>query len=121
PPEAPTGLTATPQASSRINLAWTDNSFSEDGFRVERSTDGATFTQIATLGANATAYSDTGLTANTTYFYRVRAFFGAQASDYSNVAQATTGAPPAAPTGLTATAVSSGRINLAWTDNATTT
>jgi Zn-dependent metalloprotease/outer membrane protein W len=118
PPEAPTDLVATALSSSRIGLAWTDNSFSEDGFKVERSTDGASFSEIATLGPNATSYTDNGLAANGTYSYRVRSFTAVQFSDYSNVAQATTGPPPAAPTSLTATAISSGRINLAWVDNA---
>jgi titin len=118
PPEAPTGLGATALSSSRIGLLWTDNSSSEDGFKLERSSDGVSFSEIATLGPNATSYTDTGLTANGTYSYRVRAFAAARLSDYSNVAQATTGPPPAAPTSLGATAASSGRINLAWIDNA---
>jgi Zn-dependent metalloprotease len=118
PPEAPTALTATALSSSRISLAWTDNSSSEDGFKLERSSDGVSFSEIATLDVNETSDTDTGLAANGTYSYRVRAFAGAQFSDYSNVAQATTGPPPAAPTSLTAAAVSSGRINLAWVDNA---
>jgi Zn-dependent metalloprotease len=119
PPEAPTGLSATPVASSRVNLAWTDNSSSEDGFKVERSTDGVSFAQIASVPANTTSYADTGLLASTAYTYRVRAFTGTLYSDYSNAAKATTGPPPLAPTSLIATAVSSGRINLGWADNAT--
>jgi Zn-dependent metalloprotease len=118
PPEAPSGASASTLSSSRIRLTWTDNSASEDGFQVERSTDGASFTEVANLGSGATAYTDTGLLASTSYHYRVRSYFGPQFSDYSNVAQATTDPPPSAPSGLTASAVSSGRINLAWVDNA---
>jgi Zn-dependent metalloprotease/transcriptional regulator CtsR len=119
PPAAPTNLTAAPASSSRINLAWTDNAIDEEGFKVERSTDGASFAEVATLAANAEAWTDTGLLAETTYTYRVRAFGGPFFSDYTNDASATTLATPAAPSGLTATAVSSGRINLAWADNST--
>ena len=121
PPAAPTNLTATAASYSQINLTWTDNANNETGFKIERSPDGATWTQIATLAANVTTYSDTGLTASTIYHYQVRAYNGVGDSTYSNMASATTQAlpaPPLAPTGLTATAVSSSQINLAWTDNA---
>jgi hypothetical protein len=122
PPAAPTGLGATAVSSSQINLNWTDNSDNETGFRIERCTgDGCnTFAQIATVGANVTSYSNTGLSASTTYKYRVRAYNSGGDSAYSNVADATTQAAPvlpAAPTGLTATAVSRSQINLAWADN----
>jgi Zn-dependent metalloprotease/transcriptional regulator CtsR len=119
PPAAPTNLTAAAVSSSRINLAWTDNSFDEEGFSIERSTDGTTFLVVATVGPNVAAWADTGLTAETPYTYRVRAFGGTFYSDYTNEASATTLPTPAAPSGLTATVVSSGRINLAWTDNST--
>lgn len=72
---APTNLTATAVSTSQIDLAWTDNSSIEDGFSIERSPNGVTgWTEIATVGANITVYSDTGLASSTTYFYRVRAF-----------------------------------------------
>jgi len=118
-PAAPTSLTATAVSSSRINLAWTDNATNEAGFKIERSTDGVNFTQVATAGANARSYAATNLVASTTYTFRVRAYDGPNNSAYSNAAAATTQPAPAAPTNLTATAVSSSRINLAWTDNAT--
>jgi Zn-dependent metalloprotease/transcriptional regulator CtsR len=117
-PPAPTNLVATAVSASRIDLAWTDNAASEQGYKVERSTDGVTFTQIAVLGANATSYASTGLVATTTYTHRVRAYDGPNESAYSNLAVATTLGPPAVPSNLTATPVSSSRINLAWTDNA---
>lgn len=82
-PLSPTNLTATPVSSGQINLAWTDRSSNETGFKIERATSlTGTWTQIATVGANVTTYSNTGLTGGTTYFYRVR----------SNTATATSGA-----------------------------
>jgi subtilisin family serine protease len=90
--QGPSGLKATVNSSSKITLTWTDNSSSETGFKIERSTDGATFTQIATVGANVTTYANTGLTANKTYYYRVRAYNGSPVfnSAYSNKASAKT-------------------------------
>jgi hypothetical protein len=89
PPAAPSGLTATSVSSSGINLSWADNSTDETGFRIERHS-GGSFVQVATVGAGVTSYSDTGLSASTTYTYRVRAYNSAGNSAYSNEASATT-------------------------------
>jgi hypothetical protein len=92
PPNAPSALTATASSASTIALQWTDNSTDETQFLVERSTDGTNFAQIAAVGANTVTANDTGLTASTTYFYRVRAASGNGVSTYSNTASATTSA-----------------------------
>ena len=120
-PAAPTNLQAAAASSSAINLAWTDASNNEDGFRVYRGTTSTTVTDcVATLSAGTTSYSDTGLAASTTYYYKVTAFNSAGESAPSNLANATTNPPPlttpAAPTNLQAAAASSSAINLAWTD-----
>jgi titin len=118
-PPPPTGLTATAGGASQINLGWTDASTNESGFEVERSTDNITFTLRTTTAANVATFADTGLTAATTYYYRVRAVNTAGPSTYSNVANAATSAAAStAPTNLVATAISTSRIDLAWTDNA---
>lgn len=123
PPAAPTNLTAAAVSSSQINLIWADNASNETGFYIERCAGaGCTnFGQIATTAANTTSYADTGLTASTSYTYRVHAYNTAGTSDYTNESSATTQvAPtvPAAPTSLTATTVSRTQINLSWADNA---
>lgn len=115
---APTSLVANPLSSTEIDLSWVDNAVGEDGFKVERSLTGSgSWSQIGTAAADATTYSDTGLTVDTTYYYRVRAYSGATNGSYSSNASATTTASLAAPTGLTATTISATQINLAWTDN----
>jgi len=111
---APTTLTATAISATENKLSWTDNSGSEDGFKIERATNGTTFTEIATVGANITGYANTDVTDGATYTYRVRAYKAAINSAYSNTVSL-----PARPTGLTATAVSKSQINLQWTDNST--
>ena len=89
-PTAPSNLAASAVSSSQIDLSWSDNSGDEDYFNLESSTDGSNFTLLATLGANQTSTSDTGLAASTTYYYRVLAGNGDGESAYSNVASATT-------------------------------
>jgi fibronectin type 3 domain-containing protein len=116
-PLAPSGLQAAAQSSSRIDLTWVDNSATETQFRIERRTGGGSFAQVATEAANATSHSDGGLAAETSYTYRVRACNGGGCSAYTAEATATTSATPAptAPSNLSATAISAGQIDLAWT------
>ena len=117
-PLAPSNLSATAVSSSQINLAWTDNSNNETGFKIERSTDGVTFTQVGTVGSNVTTMSDMGLSPATIYYYRVKAYNAEGDSPYSNTANTTTPPlPPAPPSSLSASAVSSSQINLSWIDN----
>lgn len=90
-PLAPSGLSATATSSSQINLTWVDNSTNETGYYIERSSNGgSSFTQIASVGSNVTSYSNTGLTASTSYTYRIRAYNANGNSAYSNTASATT-------------------------------
>jgi hypothetical protein len=87
---APTGLSAAPgTGAGTINISWTDASDTEELFAIERKTGaGGAYTQIATVGPNITAYSDSGRTTGTTYYYRVRANNGCVYSAYSNEANA---------------------------------
>ncbi|HET6861901.1 MAG TPA: galactose oxidase-like domain-containing protein [Pyrinomonadaceae bacterium] len=119
PPAVPVSLVANAGSSDQINLSWTDSSNSEDGFRIEQcQAAGCTnFAEIATVGANVTNYSNSGLTPATTYQYRIRAYNSTGNSGYSNVASASTGVLILAPSNLTGTAVSGTQINLNWSDN----
>src|SRR6185436_13852897 len=90
-PSAPSGLAATAVGAGQINLTWTDNATNETQFKIERKTGaGGTYAQIATPNANSTSYSDMTVSANTTYYYRVRANNAAGDSPFSNEANATT-------------------------------
>jgi len=124
-PRPPANLSATATSSSQINLSWTDGADNETGFAIERCAGAGctSFSEITRVDANITTFSNPGLTAQTTYRYRVLAFNAAGNSKYSNIAEATTFAPPlpppAAPNNLTSSAVSSSQINLTWSDNST--
>jgi fibronectin type 3 domain-containing protein len=94
PPTAPGSLTAAASSPTQITLSWIASldSLAISAYQVERcqGTGCVTFAQIAVLPPT-TAYSDTGLSANTVYVYRVRAQdSGGNLSSYSNTATATT-------------------------------
>lgn len=91
PPSAPSALTANWARATRIDLSWIDNSSTETGFTVRRTTSpGGPYTDVASLPANTTSYNNTGLTADTTYYYVVSASNIGGSSTNSNEASATT-------------------------------
>ncbi|MFY0255804.1 fibronectin type III domain-containing protein [Chitinophaga sp. 30R24] len=121
-PNAPSNLTVAVNNYSKLNLHWTDNSNNENGFEIYRSTsNGGTYSIIATTNANANTYTDTALQANTAYYYKIRAIGLYGESAYTTVANTTTPArplPPAAPSNLQTQALSTQVVKLTWMDNA---
>jgi len=91
PPAAPINLKAITTGTSTTTLTWSDQSNNEDGFKIERKTGSGAFAEIATAGANANLYNDSGLNANTVYTYQVRAFTSSANSAYSNSSATETG------------------------------
>ncbi len=90
-PAVPSGLVAGTASASSIQLTWTDNASDETSYFVERSlASGSGFTQIASLPAGTVSHTDLGLSAGTTYYYRVRAANAIGSSAYSDEASATT-------------------------------
>lgn len=83
--------------AGQLVVAWDDVS-GEAGFRIERSVDGANFTQIATVAADVISYSDSSVTNGTSYWYRVQAYNSTTVSAYSNVASGVVPATTVAPT-----------------------
>jgi len=69
PPDSPSNLIGESISQHIINLQWSDNSETEDGFRVYRGNN-----LVATVGPNVTTYQDTGLQAATTYQYMLKAY-----------------------------------------------
>ncbi|MEN3047367.1 MAG: fibronectin type III domain-containing protein [Candidatus Caldarchaeales archaeon] len=87
--QAPSNLRVTGVDYNRISLAWQDNSANEEGFIVERSEDGRTFSAIGRTGQNAASYTDGTVRGERTYYYRVRAFRGNSVSRPSNTVMET--------------------------------
>lgn len=69
----PSALTLTVDSDTQITLNWTNNGATDyDGVSIERSTDGVTYAEVTTAAAGATSKANTGLTADTLYYYRIR-------------------------------------------------
>ena len=124
-PGAPTDLSATASGTTRINLTWTapasNGGSAISGYKIEVSSDGGSnwTDRVANTSSSTTTYAHNGLAAGATRHYRVSAINTNGAGGSSNVANATTGTTgttvPDAPTGLSATASGTTRINLTWT------
>lgn len=89
PPEVPAGFNAIVMSSEQVKLTWNDNSDTEEGYIIERKSE-EEYMEIAHPGVNDTLFSDTGVEANTSYTYRIRAYNLAGYSDYSDQAAVTT-------------------------------
>ena len=116
---SPGSVSSQALSSSQVRLTWSDRSATETGFTIERSplTD-TNFTQIATVAANTTSFTDTGLSEATKYYYRVRAYNAYTMSAYSSETHVTTLYNiPAPPSGLTITSLLTNKVSLSWTDN----
>ena len=115
PPLAPINLDAAPSSSSSVSVYWNAGSGSEEGYRVERSTDGGTsWVAAANTGVNETSFWDYPLPSEQPVCYHVIAFNHLGDSPPSD-SDCTT--PPAGPTGFTVTGLDDATIDLAWTDN----
>jgi fibronectin type 3 domain-containing protein len=124
PPSAPGTLSATAASSGEVDLRWgqASDNVGVAGYEVFRcgGVSCTDFTRVAQVAATSTSYADTSVAASSSYSYRVRAIDAAgNIGPYSNSANVTTPAgpdtdPPSAPGTLSATAASSGEVDLSW-------
>lgn len=91
PPSAPTDLVATATGPTTVDLTWTDVD-GEQTYQLQRRITGAEEwgDAAAAIGTDVTTYSDTDLTSETSYEYRLRARNGAGDSEWSETAEVTT-------------------------------
>ena len=111
---APSGVSSTAITGGR-NLTWAINSGVSTGVTIQRSTDGLTWTTIATLSTRATSYSDTipGYNSNKIYWYRVRNTTNSRTSAYAQYNTTVN-----TPSGFTASLTSPTSVRLTWTNTA---
>ncbi|MGA2063196.1 MAG: LamG-like jellyroll fold domain-containing protein, partial [Thermoguttaceae bacterium] len=111
---APYGVGTWGSNPSGVNLGWNNASSVNTGETIERSTDGLTWTLIATLTTQTTAYSDTipGYNANQLYCYRIRNTAGNVVSAYASY-----NTTLKAPSSFTASSIGATQITFTWVNN----
>ena len=120
--KGPSNLNVTNQELESLSFSWTDNADNEQGYIVEISTDNKTFTELARLEANTTSYVATGLTKETDYYFRVKAYGeGGLESPYATIATETLPDPSApslctnpSPKDGDQVGLASGKVTLSW-------
>jgi fibronectin type 3 domain-containing protein len=120
PPAAPDNLAFDPNTltATGVELTWRDNSATESEFEVFRSPGAVgSWERVGATGANVTRYKATGLSALTSYQFRVRAknVWGVS-TDSAAVVVTTRMSPPNAPQKLTASNITARSLDLAWID-----
>lgn len=113
-PTAPTGVSVVTAGSYQLKVSWSASASSDViGYEIQRSADGAgPFTRIAGPVGGA-SFTDTGLTAGATWYYRVVALDDDGLRSAPTPPVAGTVAPPP-PTGLRVAAVADGAVALEW-------
>jgi hypothetical protein len=111
-PVAPGGFTATAINANQVKLSWIDNASDETSYRIERRSGAGAYTVVALVPRNSVTWTDTGLTPQTTYTYRLAAV-GDWGDSPAVVASAATTLIPAPPSHVTAARDGMG-LRVAW-------
>lgn len=106
----PSDLIATVVSATEITLNWQDNSTGEQGFVIQRATNGS-FSELATMSADVTTYTDATAQPGLDYTYRVLAQATSSVLTASNTV---TAGSLTSPTGLEASASDEASVQLTW-------
>ncbi|MCV9387411.1 carbohydrate-binding protein [Reichenbachiella ulvae] len=93
-PMAPSGIEQIGAEFDRVEIGWVDNADNESGFIIERKI-GETFEVVGLVDADVNSFVETGLTAETSYTFRLLSYNSLGESDYTEALVATTSAVPA--------------------------
>ena len=111
-PATPTGVSASAESSTSIKVSWS-SVIGATGYKVYRSTSSSgTYSSVGDV--TTTSYTNTGLTAGTTYYYKVSAYNSAGESAQSSSVSAKPESIPSTPTGVWAEVASSSSIQVGW-------
>jgi hypothetical protein len=116
-PRQPDGLTAEAVSGSAVELAWTDNSWNEEGFELERKAGSGSYMLLADLPPGTRSHRHTGLAENTTYTYRLRSYCESASGWAGPVSATTFTSTPEAPGSLKVYSPDRGSVVLTWVDN----
>lgn len=94
-PVPPSALRVEAVTDNTLRISWQDNSLNETAFVLERGVTPEQFTVVATLGRDATGFTDTIPQGGGTYYYRVKAVNRLGESDYSHPFAISDGKPRA--------------------------
>ena len=125
PPAAPVANAANGVAQTTFTANW-NSSATATGYRLDVSTSNTFLNFVSGYNdldvTNETSYGVTGLDANTTYYYRVKAYnAGGTSSNSSTITIQTLIIPPIAPISNAATGVSQTTLTANWNSSATAT
>jgi hypothetical protein len=115
-PSAPSLLSGTALSTSQVSLPRAA-SMGADGYRLYRLS-GSTANLLGTLPAAATSATVTGLSANTTYSFRLEAYSGLGTASATTQVTTFDATPLLAPTNGTVTVLSKSSIQVSWTASA---
>lgn len=121
-PLAPTALAVSGITNSTISLAWTDNDTAESGYRVySAAAASGPFTKVGSdLPANTVTVTNSGLSPNKRYYYRVTAFNAQGESDFTSTDSTTLANTPNVPA-VSSVLFTSVKATIDSTGNPTTT
>ncbi len=123
-PNVPVNLDFTDLSTTSMTLNWSDLSSNETGFVIYRSTDNVNYTYVTQTAANTTSSIQSGLTANTLYYWRIYSVSeGALSATPLSGSRSTLCNPPAPPVvtspvnycrGAIASPLTATGTNLSW-------
>ncbi len=110
----PAALNAIAVSKSEIDLTWIDSA-GASGYAIDRSTDGVTWSTLASVAASTTSYQDSSVTGTGPYYYQIVAI-GSAGNNSNPVATAPVYTLDGAALNPQATFVSGSEIDLTWSD-----